>query len=402
VTLGPPGLQALLLQAIGILPLAALSFLLSRTIRRHYLRYFWRAWTSLAIALFSFYFALRLPAIRPLLEPLYYLGGYVFGGFVVAGCRNLATGARVGRRRLWLLLPAAALALALAHLHAALSIRFASQAAVMAVLLALALREVRSVPPAGRGRIGMPVLQVSLAALVLHFAHYVPVLWWSEWTRTPLPGAYTDHTSLFDLFFETLLGFGTLIVVLEREHRELELANEQLRRAREKLETLARVDPLTASLNRHAFYSMVEGDRSAASAPGCVAVVDLDALKPVNDTFGHAAGDAAIRAVARAIRQIVRADDLVFRWGGDEFLVVLFGISEDEARRRLDGLAAMLAAVPVPGSAEPLAVTASIGVSAFASVGGLEKALEAADERMYRRKHARRSAASSAPRASLA
>jgi diguanylate cyclase len=392
-----PSVQALLLQAIGILPLVGLSALLSRSIPRDYLRDFWRAWTSLAVALFSLYFSLRLPVLRPVLEPLYYLGEYVFAGFLIAGCRNLASGAREGRRRTWLLLPAAALAVALAHLHGRFAIRFVPQAAIMAVLLALALREVRHVPPAGRGRIGVLLLQVSLAALVLQFAHYVPVLLWSEWTRTPLPAAYADYTSLFDLFFETLLGFGTLIVVMEREHRELELANEQLRAAREKLEAMARVDPLTASLNRHAFYSMVEGHRTTEGAAGCVAIVDLDALKPVNDTFGHAAGDAALRAVARAIRQLVRADDLVFRWGGDEFLVVLFGVSEEEARRRLDGLTAMLAAVPVPGSAEPLAVTASIGVSAFAAVAGLEKALEAADERMYRRKLTRRSAAEARP-----
>jgi PleD family two-component response regulator len=65
----------------------------------------------------------------------------------------------------------------------------------------------------------------------------------------------------------------------------------------------------------------------------------------------------------------------------------------EEARRRLDGLDAMLAAVPVPGSAEPLAITASSGVSAFEAVTGLEKALEEADERMYRRKLTRRSTA---------
>ena len=389
--------QALLLQAIGILPLAGLSFLLSRSIRRDYVRYFWLAWTSLALGLFSLYFSLRLPVARSVLEPLYYLGEYVFAGFLLAGCRNLATGVRPGRRSRWLLLPAVALALALAHLPSSFSARFVIQAAIMAVLLALVLREARHVPPAGRGRVGVPLLQASLAALVLLFAHYVPVLSWSEWTRTPLPAAYSGFTSLFDLFFETLLGFGTLIVVMEREQRELELANDQLRAAREKLEAMARVDPLTASLNRHAFYSMVEGNRTTDGAAGCVAVVDLDALKPVNDTFGHAAGDAAIRAVARAIRQLVRADDLVFRWGGDEFLVVLFGVSEHEARRRLDGLDAMLAAVPVPGSAEPLAVTASIGVSAFEAVAGLEKALEAADERMYRRKLTRRSAADARP-----
>ena len=223
------------------------------------------------------------------------------------------------------------------------------------------------------------------------------MLSWSRWTGSALSASYSDYTALFDLLFEAFLGFGTLIVVLEREHRDLELANEQLRAARERLETMARVDPLTASLNRHAFYSMVEGHRATGEASGCVAVVDLDGLKPVNDTFGHAAGDAAIRAVARAIRQVVRADDLVFRWGGDEFLVVLFGVSEEEARRRLGGLDAMLAVVPVPGSEAPLSVTVSAGVAAFAAVDDLERALETADERMYRRKLTRRATVGSTP-----
>ena len=213
-------------------------------------------------------------------------------------------------------MPAAAVAIALAHAHPEFTVRFVPQAAIMAVLLALAYREVRHLPPAGQGRIGTPLLKVSLALLALQFAHYVPVLSWSAWTGNALPLAYSRYTSVFDLLLETLLGFGTLIVAMEREHRDLELANEALRAAREKLEAMASVDPLTSSLNRHAFYSMVEGSRTTGSASGCVAVVDLDALKPVNDTFGHAAGDAAIRAVARAVRQLVRADDLVFRWGG--------------------------------------------------------------------------------------
>jgi hypothetical protein len=95
--------QALLLQAIGILPLAGLSFLLSRSIRRDTLRYFWLAWTSLALGLFSLYFSLRLPVARSVLGPVYYLGEYVFAGVLLAGCRNLATGVRPGRRSRWLL-----------------------------------------------------------------------------------------------------------------------------------------------------------------------------------------------------------------------------------------------------------------------------------------------------------
>lgn len=385
-----PSLQGLLLQAIGIAQFASLSFLLARSIRRDYLRYWWPAWVSLALALFALFFALRVPDSQPYLEPLYYFGEYVFGGLLVAGCRALARGRPIERPYALLLLPAAVLALALPRLHASFSVRFIPQAGVMAVLFVLALRELRRAPPVGGGRLGKPLLQLSLLALALSFLHYVPVLWWSAASGHELPGSYSSYTSLFDLLFETLLGFGTLIVVMEREHRELELVNEELRAARAQLELRARVDPLTSSLNRHAFYSMVEGGRSAQAVAGCVAVADLDALKPINDTFGHAAGDAAIRAVARAIRAVVRADDLVFRWGGDEFLVVLFGVPEEEARRRLDTLEERLTAVAVPGSPEPLAIGVSTGVAAFESLAGLEAAQESADERMYRRKAARR------------
>lgn len=141
-------------------------------------------------------------------------------------------------------------------------------------------------------------------------------------------------------------------------------------------------------LNRHAFYSLIEGQRTskALPPPGCVAVVDVDGLKPINDTLGHASGDAVIRAAAGAIRSLVRADDLVFRWGGDEFLVVLVGVSDEEAKRRLAMLNELLARVPVPGCPEPLTVSVSFGVAPFSAELPLERAIDNADAAMYERK----------------
>jgi diguanylate cyclase (GGDEF)-like protein len=385
-----PGLYALLLQAIGLVPLAVLSFLLGRTTRQDCARYFSSAWASLAAALLSLYLSARLPGARLLLQPLYFLGEYLFAGFLIAGCRNLANGARLTRDHLWFLVPATLVAIALSLVSASFTVQFIPQAAILAVLLVVARAILQRVPGGGRGRIGIPLLKHSLLALAVLFLHYVPVFAWVAWTGRPRPRAYSAYTSLADLLLETLLGFGTLIVVMEREHAELETANLRLRAAREELEALARLDPLTASLNRHAFYSMVEGDRRNDGAGGCVAVLDLDALKPINDTFGHAAGDAVIRAVAGAVRQLVRADDLVFRWGGDEFMVVLFGVTEDEARRRLGGLEPSLGKLQVPGSPEPLSITVSLGLAAFDRVKHLERAIETADERMYRAKVARR------------
>ena len=122
-----------------------------------------------------------------------------------------------------------------------------------------------------------------------------------------------------------------------------------------------------------------------------MAVIDLDDLKPINDTLGHAAGDRAIRAVAHAVRSVVRADDLLFRWGGDEFLVLLFGMPEAAARRRLDSLNEALARAGLGDAHVPL--TVSHGLARFDKLGQLHHAIEEADRAMYARKQARKAAA---------
>ncbi len=88
----------------------------------------------------------------------------------------------------------------------------------------------------------------------------------------------------------------------------------------------------------------------------------------------------------------MRADDLVFRWGGDEFLVVLFGVPEEETTRRLAGLNGMLAGQRLKGGDGPVDVMVSFGVAPFSGAMPLERAIEAADNRMYRAKQARRAA----------
>jgi diguanylate cyclase (GGDEF)-like protein len=89
----------------------------------------------------------------------------------------------------------------------------------------------------------------------------------------------------------------------------------------------------------------------------------------------------------------VRADDLVFRWGGDEFLVVLFGVPEEETARRLAGLNGMLVGLKVQGGSASVDVMVSFGVAPFSATVPLERAIEVADTRMYRAKQARKAAA---------
>jgi len=168
----------------------------------------------------------------------------------------------------------------------------------------------------------------------------------------------------------------------------LERSLVQVSKRSAKLKVMAERDPLTEVLNRHAFYSLVGSKREVAKKPlgGSVAVIDIDNLKPLNDQYGHQAGDAVIRAVARAIRSVIRAEDLLFRWGGDEFMVILPHVNLEESNWRFQKLDDLLQKTPLPGVAQPVNVTLSIGVSPFSSSNSLEKAIEDADERMYARK----------------
>jgi diguanylate cyclase (GGDEF)-like protein len=151
---------------------------------------------------------------------------------------------------------------------------------------------------------------------------------------------------------------------------------------------MVQLDHLTSALNRHGFYSIV-GDSSRDGRVifrGCAAMADIDNLKAINDRHGHAAGDAAIRSVARAIRTCIRADDLLFRWGGDEFLVLLIGMAEQDARSRLDGVNARLRQQTIAGVAEPVDLSVSLGYASFDSAASLEEVVAIADSAMYGRK----------------
>src|SRR5437763_16436634 len=106
------------------------------------------------------------------------------------------------------------------------------------------------------------------------------------------------------------------MIVLTAEEANLELED-----AKSRIERKLHIDPLTEALNRHAFHSMQHGDEVETEGvlSGVLVMIDVDNLKGINDALGHAAGDAVIRASANAVRMLIRADDLLFRWGGDEF-----------------------------------------------------------------------------------
>ncbi len=167
---------------------------------------------------------------------------------------------------------------------------------------------------------------------------------------------------------------------LVRSQRELRSANETLAR-------LAMTDPLTELPNRRALERLLDGELAAfarSGAPFCLARVDVDRFKHVNDTYGHAAGDDLLVTVARALRRATRAGDVVSRIGGDEFDLIVRG--------SLDGATAAceraLGELRAAGARSGRAVSASIGVAA-ARPGLTRDALAAeADAALYAAKRA--------------
>jgi len=113
---------------------------------------------------------------------------------------------------------------------------------------------------------------------------------------------------------------------LEQVVAELRHSRDEIRRQNEKLEFLVTRDPMTHCLNRRAFMEVLEGEVARARRDGtdlCCIMLDIDHFKSVNDTFGHAAGDAAICFAAGVVSEVTRGFDVVCRYGGEEFCVLL-------------------------------------------------------------------------------
>lgn len=216
-----------------------------------------------------------------------------------------------------------------------------------------------------------------------------------------------DGTALGKLEFYRRQAFGS------RERNELsalaELLLQPLRNALTHacLQKRAFADGLTGLLNRQALDRMLPRELAAAERqeqPLTLVMIDVDRLKPINDTLGHAAGDRALKSVADAISGSLRQSDLAFRLGGDEFMLLLPATGEaggmrvvQRIREGLSRATAHVGAAPRPAVAgERISFSAGIAESTLGMAAA--DLIEQADRAMYRAKRAGRSHASTAVR----
>jgi diguanylate cyclase (GGDEF)-like protein len=165
----------------------------------------------------------------------------------------------------------------------------------------------------------------------------------------------------------------------------------------EELQASADTDFLLGIPNRRGFER--ELNRAIAyikryRAGGALVVLDVDRLKPINDAFGHAAGDQVLKAVATTLLGQVRASDVVGRLGGDEFALLLWNLSETDARAKAAALEEAIDRLTFVFDGRSIAAGASAGVTILDTHSEASRALEAADSAMYVRKALRRHEAS--------
>lgn len=189
--------------------------------------------------------------------------------------------------------------------------------------------------------------------------------------RAGLPMYITYVGGLFTTLAQC---FALMLMIVERQ-----LA--QLRR-------LARIDPLTGALNRAALLE--DGQQQLALCqrqrrPFSALMLDLDHFKQVNDLFGHPAGDAVLVAVSARLRALVRQQDAVVRWGGEEFVLVLPGTDAGGAATLVERVLQAVASHPVAVDDRTLPVTVSAGVATLpaAAMAHWQDAVHVADAALY-------------------
>lgn len=139
------------------------------------------------------------------------------------------------------------------------------------------------------------------------------------------------------------------------------------------------IDPLTGAYNRRYYEEMLRG------LPGrcAIAMIDADGFKQINDTFGHPAGDQALRAIVKAISSYTRSTDAVVRFGGDEFLIVLRDITRESFAKRLELIREAVSSIAFPKYPK-LHLTVSIGGRYCED--GSANAIEEVDSLLYQAK----------------
>lgn len=225
---------------------------------------------------------------------------------------------------------------------------------------------------------------VGLYAVVL-YAVLMSVMAWRR------PEVYRPAVELghFLVLAITVLTVSMLASRLSRLRERLRRQKHDLGQALARVQELSTRDELTGLVNRRHMLELIEQERQRCVRSGrtfCVALIDIDHFKQVNDVTGHAAGDDVLRAFARESLAVVRMADVLARWGGDEFVLMLADARAPLARAGLERLRSRVAALVLRASGRDLRITLSIGLTEHIAGESVPQALDRADRALYEAK----------------
>ena len=212
------------------------------------------------------------------------------------------------------------------------------------------------------------------------------VVFYMVGSRFAVPSGSGAEVFLTWLYFALILGRCLLVSVAANETRErLADSRRKLADTLDQVQRLASRDELTRAL-----IAALESERSRAErsgAPFCIAMIDLDHFKRVNDTYGHAAGDAVLRAFADTVHEAMRMTDVFGRYGGEEFLMILVGTPPQTALEAVERIRLAVEARDWRALAPDARVTISAGIAGFRKGETVEQLLHRADQALYQAKN---------------
>jgi diguanylate cyclase (GGDEF)-like protein len=209
----------------------------------------------------------------------------------------------------------------------------------------------------------------------------------SAWLVGLDPAAYPVPVEIFNVALGSIsmIAVATLTAEMSRLRNRLRRQKEELLQAVAKIQTLATEDELTSLANRR-HMNAVLAQQSARAGQVCIALLDIDYFKSVNDRYGHAVGDTVLRLFADTARKELRGNDVLARWGGEEFLLMLPDTSLEDAVRVLQRMAARFSACSVDGIDPSIHITFSAGAAQRIAGEALDATISRADKAMYKAK----------------
>lgn len=241
--------------------------------------------------------------------------------------------------------------------------------AVLAFLSArLAIKNIRSFET------GRLLCAITLFTLIFLFVIRSVIL-----QQNTLNEAVKGSVVVMLLWTISLLGLGTSILLISTQWLQ------------QRLLMMASYDVLTGVYNRNALADLtetIELTSKLSSKPWCIAMIDIDHFKKVNDSFGHIHGDEVLKNIANKIAQSIRRKDILVRFGGEEFIVILLDTSICEAEIWAERARELIAQQPVKIERQNVKVTISIGLASdFSSMNSVDVAIKNADTALYAAKN---------------